>query len=112
MAIYSQIILFEPTSSTAWKFQNVWWVNRWLYTSDAFDDPVESDVRDWVTYWAWGSYVWTLAVPSPSNVASGVPTDDTVWTADFAMTDVLTAIGVVNVGVQKASLLIPHSTDI
>lgn len=41
-------------------------------------------------------------------------TEAKTWTVrgNFALSDVLTALGVINVGVQKASKLIPHSTDI
>ena len=71
----------------------------------------ESDVRielfiDEIMSWN------ELVVPSPSNVASGVPTDDTVWTADFELTEVMTALWVVNEWVKKASLLIPHNEDL
>lgn len=44
------------------------------------DAPVQSDVREGVTY-ALGSFTGTLAVPAPGSVALGVPTDDTVGTA-------------------------------
>lgn len=67
---------------------------------------------DWIVYW-WNSELeWTLVVPSPSNVASGVPTDDTVWTADFELTWVMTALWVINEWVQKASKFIPHTTNL
>lgn len=102
-------IIFNPSSSTCWRFYDTDWNYKRLYTADAFGDPSESDVRDWVDYWI---YTWTLKVPDPSNVASGVPTDDTVWTADFALTDVMTALGVVNEWVKKASILVPHTTDL
>ena len=75
-------------------------------------NPTESDVRDWTVYWWNDELEGTLVVPSPSNVARGVPTDDTVWTADFELTEVMTALRVVNEWVQKASKFIPHTTNL
>lgn len=53
-----------------------------LYTSDAFDQPAEADVREGTSY-ASSTLTGTLAVPDPSNVVAGVPTDDTVGTWVF-----------------------------
>jgi hypothetical protein len=54
----------------------------------------------------------TLIVPSKENVAIWVPVDDTVWTADFNLSEVMTALWVVNEWVQKASKFIPHTTNL
>jgi hypothetical protein len=48
--------------------------------------PAEADVRDGITY-ASGSQTGTLIVPSPSNVRKGVPTDNTVGTAELTAAD-------------------------
>ena len=49
-------------------------------------NPVEADVRQGTTY-ASGALTGTLIVPNPANVASGVPTDNTVGTAALTPAD-------------------------
>lgn len=102
-------VYIQEGGSLSWKFDTEDSLTKTLYTD--FDQPSEADVREWVLYWEW-MYEWTLAVPDPSNVASGVPTDDTVWTADFNLSEVMTALWVVNEWVQKASKFIPHTTNL
>jgi hypothetical protein len=57
------------------------------------DNPDEADVRDGVTFGASGTLTGTLAVPPPTSVAAGVPTDDTVGTAAVSLADVLAGTG-------------------
>lgn len=104
-----RIVRFSPTLWTARKFQDTDGDDKRLYTEWYFECPDEADVREWTVYWL---NTWTLAVPDPSNVASWVPTDDTVWTADFELTEVMTALWVINEWVQKASKFIPHTTNL
>lgn len=56
-----------------------------LYTADVLENPpAESDVRSGVVYGIEDAYEGTLAVPPPSTVNKGVPTDNTVgsWAFD------------------------------
>lgn len=54
--------------------------NKFLYSPGTnLGNPAISDVRSGVTY-ASGSLTGTLAVPNPSNVSLGVPTDNTFGT--------------------------------
>ena len=109
--IWSSYATFEYTQAKSWNLINYDNTSTYMYSSYVWN-PMESNVRDWIVYW-WNSELeWTLIVPSPSNVASGVPTDDTVWTADFKLTWVMTALWVVNEWVQKASKFIPHTTNL
>jgi hypothetical protein len=57
-----------------------------LVDPSSLDIPIEADVRDGITY-ASGSQTGTLIVPSPSNVRKGVPTDNTVGTAELTAAD-------------------------
>jgi hypothetical protein len=50
------------------------------------DFPIAADVRSGISY-ASGSLTGTLAVPLPANVRKGVPTDNTVGTADLTAAD-------------------------
>jgi hypothetical protein len=51
------------------------------------DAPIPANVRDGISY-ALGTFTGTLKVPSPDNVAKGVPTDNTVGTAALKPEDV------------------------
>jgi len=104
-----RIVHFSPTLWTARKFQDTNNADKRLYTEWYFECPAEADVREWTVYWL---NTWTLAVPDPSNVASGVPTDDTVWTADFDLVGIRDRLWVINDWIKKASLLIPHTEDL
>jgi hypothetical protein len=56
-------------------------VARSLYTGGVnLGQPVEADVRDGTTFGASSEYTGSLAVPDPSYVSQGVPTDNTVGT--------------------------------
>jgi hypothetical protein len=54
--------------------------------------PAEADVRDGVLYDPDLASEGTLIVPDPSNVRNGVPTDNTVGTADLTAQDFFDAI--------------------
>jgi hypothetical protein len=63
-------------------------VNRTLYTEDSVGGvPATSNVRSGTVYGIGGTLTGTLAVPSPSNVRQGVPTDNTVGTAALTPAD-------------------------
>lgn len=64
---------------------------RLVAPGTAFDSPAANNVRSGITY-ALGTLTGTLVVPSPANVRRGVPTDNTVGTADLTAQDFFTAI--------------------
>ena len=66
-------------SDMVWRFYDTDDNEEYLYTANAFNPPAESDVRESVEYGS-SAYTGTLAVPPPSTVNEGVPTDDTVGT--------------------------------
>jgi hypothetical protein len=92
-AIYAGRVVIDD-NVTSWQFKDSTnTVTRTLYTAGVnLGNPLESDVRDGVDYGASLELTGTLAVPDPSNVRKGVPTDDTVGTADLTAEDFLTAI--------------------
>jgi hypothetical protein len=55
-------------------------------------NPALSDVREGITYGASSELTGTLIVPSPSNVVSGVPTDDTVGTYTITTSEIAAAV--------------------
>ena len=57
-------------------------------TAVDFNIPLEQDVRQGLVYGD-NTFTGTLAIPSPSNVRNGVPTDNTVGTADLTAQDFL-----------------------
>lgn len=67
-------------------------------------NPLPADVREGVLYGPGATSTGTLAVPDPSSVAGGVPTDDTVGTGvldrDDLIADLTTVIGAI---VRQAS---------
>jgi len=68
-------------------------INRTLFASGvSLGNPEEEDVRAGVVFGADLTLTGTLAVPTPDNVRKGVPTDDTVGTADLTAEDILNAI--------------------
>jgi hypothetical protein len=63
-------------------------VARSLYTGGTnIGQPVEADVRAETVFGASGEYTGSLAVPDPSYVSQGVPTDNTVGTMAPAAAD-------------------------
>jgi hypothetical protein len=81
-------IRFNSSIPTQWLFQTEnALVDKTLYDVQSLPTiPVVGDVRSGVTY-ANGALTGTLAVPNPANVASGVPTDNTVGTAALTPAD-------------------------
>ena len=65
--------------------------NQTLVDPSTTDIPVIGDVRDGVSY-ASGTLTGTLKVPSPLNVALGVPTDNTVGSAVITIGDMGTLL--------------------
>lgn len=69
-------------SSSVFKMYDTDGTEVYYYTSDAFNPPAESDVREGVEYGS-GFYEGTLIVPPPESVVKGVPVDNTVGTWAF-----------------------------
>ena len=91
-AVYARRI-FLGNSSTIWKFRKPDLSEKILYTGDVLPGvPVDSDVRQGTVYGPSGSLTGTLQVPSPSNVRKGVPTDNTVGTAELTAQDLFNEI--------------------
>jgi hypothetical protein len=81
MAIYSQVLRLYTSDTVQWTFQNNTGGNKILYSAGiALGNPATTDVRNGTTYGASNELTGTLIVPNPSNVLSGVPTDNTVGT--------------------------------
>lgn len=93
LAIFSNFMILNTNFNTEWQFQSqTIGQTRTLYTpGSALGNPAITDVRSGVTY-ASGALTGTLVVPSPANVRIGVPTDNTVGTADLTAQDFFTAI--------------------
>lgn len=69
---------------------------RLLYSADNMPSggyPIAANVRQPTVYGPSNEFTGTLAVPSPSSVALGVPTDNAVGTAILTGENVRTAIG-------------------
>jgi hypothetical protein len=92
-AIYAGRVVIDD-NVTSWQFKDSTnTVTRTLYTAGVnLGNPLEADVREGVDFGASLELTGTLAVPDPENVRKGVPTDDTVGTADLTAEDFLTAI--------------------
>jgi hypothetical protein len=88
MAIIAPRVTID-TATSSWLFQISTGGNRTLYAAGvALGNPATNNVRFGTTYGASGELTGTLRVPSPSNVLSGVLTDNTTGTllmtpADF-----------------------------
>ena len=79
-----RLINTSPTSMRLWTGA----ANRTLYTEESVGGaPATSNVRQGTIYGIGGGLTGTLAVPSPSNVRQGVPTDNTVGTAALTPAD-------------------------
>jgi hypothetical protein len=69
---------------------------RLLYSADNMPSggyPIAANVRQPTVYGPSNEFTGTLAVPSPSSVALGVPTDNTVGTAILTAAAVRSAMG-------------------
>lgn len=92
-AISTHSLSFYNTANIQWTVQDDLGTNKILTTSGGSSGvPLESDVRDGITYGVGSSLTGTLVIPSASNVRVGVPFDDTVGTADLTAQDFFTAI--------------------
>lgn len=89
MAVLATNMTLVSTSPTYWQFNtNVPLTNKTLYTDDNVGGaPATTNVRQGTVYGISGALTGTLAVPSPSNVRQGVPTDNTVGTAALTPAD-------------------------
>jgi len=83
-------VKFKNTSPTI-TVRKVNNTNQQLVDPLTTDIPIASNVRDGITY-ASGSLTGTLKVPSPLNVALGVPTDNTVGSAVITIGDMGTLL--------------------
>jgi hypothetical protein len=95
VGIYSGRIVIDDNTSS-WTFRDsVNSTDRTLYAAGvALGNPNEDDVREGVDYGPSLELTGTLAVPTPDNVRKGVPTDDTVGTADLTAEDFFDAIAI------------------
>jgi len=77
---------------------------RNLYTADNMPTggyPVVANVRQSTVYGPSSEFTGTLAVPSPSSVALGVATDNTVGTAVLTAATVRSAMGMANANLDS-----------
>ena len=75
------LFFLVPSAGTEIRFASSTGGTTSLYSTDQLAGPAASDVRNGVSYSYTGSTrVGTLKVPSPSYVALGIQTDDTVGT--------------------------------
>jgi hypothetical protein len=94
MAINSLRMVWEIDSNSFWKFlAHNSSTEKFLYGA-GFNTghPNESDTREGVIYGPNNELEGELIVPDPSNVRKGVPTDNTVGTADLTAQDFLDAL--------------------
>jgi len=79
MAIRSDRLFLNVTPTTVWEFSDFGGNSQYLYGAGVnTGHPIPADVREDTVYGPDDEFEGTLVVPSPSNVARGVPTDDTV----------------------------------
>ena len=82
VAIYCPNIFIDNTSVSLWEMSVGGGLTKKLYSADTTPNlPVVGNVRDGITYGPASSLTGTMKVPSPSNVRTGVPTDNTVGSA-------------------------------
>jgi len=81
-AIYCPNIFIDNTAVSLWEMSVGGGLTKKLYSADATPNlPVVGNVRDGITYGPASSLTGTMKIPSPSNVRTGVPTDNTVGSA-------------------------------
>ena len=83
-AIYTESLTIANLVSTFWQVKDNTSATMVILANTA-SIPAVGDVRQGVVYTAGNT--GTLIVPSPSNVRKGVPTDNTVGTADLSAAD-------------------------
>lgn len=112
------IVLIHPTSQLSIAFR----VNssgspgagRSLYTGGTnIGQPVIANVRSGTTFGASSEYTGTLAVPSPTLVAIGVSTDNTVgsYSPSVNASDIRTAVGLATANLDTQLSVIQSDTD-
>jgi hypothetical protein len=85
---------------------------RNLYTADNMPSggyPTQNNTRSGTIYGPNNEFTGTLAVPSPSSVALGVATDNTVGTAILTAANVRTAVGLASANLDTQFTNIPTS---
>ena len=90
MAIYAPIIWLDQTGTTQARFFTSGGADRTLYSDNTFpNQPPLSDVRYLTQFGPSSGLTGTLRMASPSDVRSGVATDNTVGTALFDTSQLL-----------------------
>lgn len=90
MAIYSPIIWLDQTGTTQATFFTSGGADRTLYSDNTFpNQPSTSDVRNLINFGPSSGLTGTLIMASPTDVRSGVNTDNTVGTALFDTSQLL-----------------------
>ena len=74
------------------------YIPKTLVSLDGMWFPLEKDVRKWLKYWPIKEYEWTCNIPPADSVYKNVPVDDTVWTADFQLEEMLNKISKLDIG--------------
>jgi hypothetical protein len=99
-AIYAGRVVID-NNVTSWQFKDSTnTITRTLYTAGVnLGNPLQSDVRNLVTYGPSLELTGTTFVPSPANTRRGVPVDNTVGTADLTSNDIFYAIETSNIPV-------------
>jgi hypothetical protein len=90
MAIYAPIIWLDQTGTTQARFFTSGGADRTLYSDNTFpNQPPLSDVRYLTKFGPSSGLTGTLRMASPTDVRSGVATDNTVGTALFDTSQLL-----------------------
>jgi hypothetical protein len=90
MAIYAPIVWLDQTGTTQARFFTSGGADRTLYSDNTFpNQPLESDVRNLTKFGPSSGLTGTLIMASPTDVRSGVNTDNTVGTALFDTSQLL-----------------------
>jgi hypothetical protein len=94
-AIYAGRVVID-NNVTSWQFKDSTnTITRTLYTPGvALGNPATTNVRNGVTYGPALELTGTLAMPTPDNVRKGVPTDNTIGTAELTVDDFLNELGI------------------
>jgi len=97
MAVAVSNLSFYNTSNIQWTVQDDLGVDKVLTNAGGSSGvPLESDVRNGVTYGAASGLTGTLLLPAASDVRVNVPFDNTFGTADLTAQDFFTAIATSN----------------
>jgi hypothetical protein len=95
MAIYAPIIWLDQTGTTQARFFTSGGADRTLYSDNTFpNQPPLSDVRYLTQFGPSNGLTGTLRMASPTDVRSGVATDNTVGTALFDTSQLLAELNV------------------